>query len=305
MALTINAAVGSNMGKVRKNNEDNFYFNGLYMNEEKRNQGGLFSRKDDNAVQIYAVCDGMGGADAGEDASICAVRELEKFATSGNGISDAAIRTMIVNTSNMIADAAAQKCISSGTTIAMMVLNNNQFRTVHVGDSRVYTMLGSKLKRLTVDHSEVQRLFSMGLITEAEMRTHPKRHMISQFMGMPRDDATVSPTISTPVPLVAGQRFVLCSDGLTDMVTDEEIESILAAAETASDAAKQLVLAALRNGGKDNVTVIVLYVCNATAGKKSSAGTGKRKWLLSLTGMIFSGIMILTLLFMLLWDFVL
>ncbi len=167
--------------------------------------------------------------------------------------------------SNTIEDNATRKGFRSGTTVAMVVLTDDAMRTVHVGDSRVYMLQNKKLSRLTTDHSEVQRLFSMGLITEAEMETHPKRHAISQFLGMPRDDAAVAPTISKPIQLSPGMRILICSDGLTDMVKDPELQEILSQSKDAEEAVKRCITTALHNGGKDNVTAICLFV-----------GSGKR-----------------------------
>ena len=283
MSIIIDAAVASNMGKIRKNNEDNFYFNGLYMDESQRNAGGLFNLKAGDPIQIYAVCDGMGGEEGGEDASITAVRALMEYAKTthrANGSSQ--LKELLQKVSDTIEDNAKQKGFHSGTTIAMVVICDDTIRVVHVGDSRVY-----------VDHSEVQRMFAMGLIKKEEMDTHPKRHVISQFLGMPRADALVAPTISERETLRGGQRYLLCSDGLTDMVKDPEIEEILMKAANAEDAVKRLTVAALHNGGKDNVTSICLFVGNEKGGKKSlSLDKLKRNRILSIFGMAASAIMI-------------
>ncbi len=309
MQYIIEAAVCSNMGKVRKNNEDNFYFDGKYMNESQRNAGGLLNNKSDKDLQIYAVCDGMGGEEAGEEASISAVRGLYQYAHSNyHWDDDGQIRSMLQKISDSIEDTAKSKGYHSGTTIAMMVFHHNKAKTVHVGDSRIYCFENKKLSRLTVDHSEVQRLLSMGLISEKEMDTHPKRHMISQFLGMPREDALLSPSISSEITLKENKRFLLCSDGLTDMVKDPQISEILSAAKNVQDAADQLIAAALHNGGKDNVTVICLDVKGAKESAKPQKKrilNGKTKQWLSIGGMGVSLIMIVFTVIMILKDFVL
>ncbi len=302
MSIIIDAAVCSNMGKVRKNNEDNFYFNGLYMDESQRNSGGLFNLAAGDPIQIYAVCDGMGGEEGGEDASLAAVRSLMQYSQTtrkANGTDQ--LKEMLQQISDTIEDNAKRKGFHSGTTIAMVVICDDTIRIVHVGDSRVYCMENGKLERKTVDHSEVQRMFSMGLITRQEMDTHPKRHVISQFLGMPREDALVAPTISDREQLKGGQRYLICSDGLTDMVKDPEIEAILARAANAEEAVKQLTIAALHNGGKDNVTSICLFVGNEKNVKGSlSLDSLKRKQAISIGGLVLSGIMLASGLFLLL-----
>ena len=302
MSMNIDAAVCSNMGRVRKNNEDNFYFNGLYMDESQRNAGGLFSLESADPIQIYAVCDGMGGEEGGEDASITAVRALMQYAKTETRVTGSQpLKEMLQKVSDTIEENAKKKGFHSGTTIAMVVICDDTIRFVHVGDSRVYCMEDGKLSRKTVDHSEVQRMFSMGLITAEEMDTHPKRHMISQFLGMPRSDALVSPTISEREQMKSGRRYLLCSDGLTDMVKDPEIQEILSKAESAEDAVKKLTIAALHNGGKDNVTTICLFVGAEKGGSKgTSLAKLKKTRLMSICGMALSGIMIISALLMML-----
>ena len=301
MSAIINAAVCSNMGKVRKNNEDNFYFNGLYMDESQRNGGGTFKHSSDDPIQIYAVCDGMGGEEGGEDASLSAVRALEQYArTTRKADGTEQLKELLQQISDTIEDNAREKGFHSGTTIAMAVICEDKVRIIHVGDSRVYCLENGKLSRKTVDHSEVQRMFSMGLITAEEMNTHPKRHVITQFLGMSRSSAPVAPTISDREQIRAGQRYLLCSDGLTDMVRDHDIEKILASAANAEDAVKQLTIAALQNGGKDNVTSICLFAeYNKKRESTLSPEKLKKKRTISICGMMLSGIIVAASLFLL------
>lgn len=273
MSAMIDAAVCSNMGKVRKNNEDNFCFNGLYMDESQRNSGGLFHLSADQPNQVYAVCDGMGGEEDGEDASLAAVRALAQyFPTGRRGSGTKQLEELLQRISDTIEDNAKAKGYHSGTTIAMAVICDEMIRIVHVGDSRVYCLEDGKLSRRTTDHSEVQRLYSMGLIPEEEMRTHPRRHAITQFLGMPRANAMVMPAIGEWEQMKNGQRYLICSDGLTDMVGDPEIEEILSGAANAEEAVKQLTIAALDQGGRDNVTSICLFVGGAGNEKEGRQG---------------------------------
>lgn len=298
MSFKIDAAVCSNMGRVRKNNEDNFYFNGDYLDEGRRNKGGLLKRTCQDDTQVYAVCDGMGGEERGEDASITAVRALAQYVRSERRVDGSQqLTAMLQNISDTIESNAQKESILSGTTIAMVTVHNDMLRTVHVGDSRVYSMENGKLTRMTVDHSEVQRLYAMGLIKAEEMETHAKRHVISQFLGMPRADGMVSPSISAREPLKTGKRYLICSDGLTDMVKDAEISQILSQTGNAEEAVKQLTIAALRNGGRDNVTTICLFIGNEKAAANGIISNFKQNLKLNLklsvVGMALSGAMIL------------
>lgn len=257
MSITINAAVCSNVGRVRSNNEDNFYFNGAYMDESNRDKGGTLSHSFSQQQMVFAVCDGMGGTARGEDASFCAVRMLDRFAKSGKKVNDPAVLRPVMQS---ISDEVEEECRGSGTTIVMVSISDGVACISHVGDSRVYTVNNGALSRATVDHSEVQRMYSMGLITREQMATHPKRNMINQFLGMPRSEAMVAPGFTDGIILRDGMRFMLCSDGLTDMVDDETIQRIINTDLTVEEICVALVRKALENGGKDNVTVMALEV---------------------------------------------
>ena len=302
MAVLIDAAVCSNIGKKRKNNEDNFYFNGLYMDETQRNSGGLFNLASGEPTQIYAVCDGMGGEEGGEDASISAVRALLQYSGKNEEVNGTKqLKVLLQEISDEIEENARKKGFHSGTTIAMAVICDDAIRIVHVGDSRVYCLEDGKLVRKTTDHSEVQRMYSMGLITREEMDTHPKRHVINQFLGMPRSSAAFSPAISDEEQLKEGQRYLICTDGLTDMIKDPVIEKILTDSINAEDAVRQLTVEALNNGGKDNVTSICLFIGDRNSRKSTfSMKELKRKRNLSVFGIVLSGMIIASALFLLL-----
>ena len=270
MSVTINAAVCSNVGRVRTNNEDNFFMNGLFMNETNRDQGGTFAHSFSHNRMVFAVCDGMGGTARGEDASFCAVKKLNTFLTGNQEVGNPAILRPVIQD---ISDAVEDECRGSGTTIVMVSVQGERACISHVGDSRVYTMQNGVLSRATVDHSEVQRLYSMGLITREQMATHPKRNMINQFLGMPRSEAMVAPGFTDGIKLVNGMRFMLCSDGLTDMVDDATIQEIMAEGRNPGDTCNALVRKALENGGKDNVTVMCLEVNGAEESKDAYEST--------------------------------
>ncbi len=205
------------------------------------------------------------------------------------------LKSALQNISNTIEANASRKGYRSGTTIAMIVMEEGSLRTVHVGDSRIYGVRDGQFSRMTVDHSEVQRLFSMGLITEAEMDTHPKRHAISQFLGMPHEEVLLSPTVSARIPLKAGDRYLICSDGLTDMVKDPELSQILTRAASAEDAVKHCVSSALQHGGKDNVTCIALFLKSGDSKMKRGTKNKLALWLSALGALAGAGLIALSL----------
>ena len=276
--ISIEAAVCNNKGRVRGNNEDNFYLNGSYMPRNKMDEGALLSVRCMDDLQLYAVCDGMGGSDSGEEASLCAVHELSSYKSSYEQLLDPESLTIALRSiSETVYREAQNRNQKSGTTIAMVLFDNDRVCVANVGDSRVYLFRNHSLKQVSLDHSKVQRLISMGLLTPEKAKTDPSRHVINQYLGMPLD-IKVSPHIDQELVLSKGDCFLLCSDGLTDMVEDERIEEILDEMTDPVEAVKKLMDEAMRNGGKDNTTVMILRAAESGSGgrtitKKASSGT--------------------------------
>lgn len=277
MSLKIDAAAYSHIG-VRANNEDNFYFNGVFMSREQMNQGGQVAASCTDKSQIYAVCDGMGGAEFGEEASLLTVTELRAYQKECpqpdntqhlNDMIDAVSRKV-----DAIATGKGMISGSCGSTIAMLLIDDYYYRVVHVGDSRIYRLRGGKLTRLMKDDSEVQRMVDNGQITQEQAFMHPRSNVISRHLGMPIPEGkTLKPTIGARSDLVAGDRYLLCSDGLSDVMRDSLIEKVLAGG-TPKEAARALVHKALEEAkgygiNSDNVTVVVLDAVDV--GKRENA----------------------------------
>ena len=212
---------------------------------------------------VFVVADGMGGHQAGEVASALAASTLRDRLHGGATSVDVVVAAVVEANAAIFQTAhvnAAQR--GMGTTLtAIAVLpagegRPDQFAIVNVGDSRVYLARAGELTRATVDHSYVQELLATGHITEAEARAHPRRNIVTRALG-------IEPTVrvdSWLMPLVRADRFVLCSDGLVDEVDDDEIHRIILANAQPQACADALVATAVANGGRDNVTVIVVDV---------------------------------------------
>ena len=212
---------------------------------------------------VFVVADGMGGHQAGEVASALAASTLRDRLQGGATSVDVVVAAVVEANAAIFQTAhvnAAQR--GMGTTLtAIAVLpagegRPDQFAIVNVGDSRVYLARAGELTRATVDHSYVQELLATGHITEAEARAHPRRNIVTRALG-------IEPTVrvdSWLMPLVRADRFVLCSDGLVDEVDDDEIHRIILANAQPQACADALVATAVANGGRDNVTVIVVDV---------------------------------------------
>jgi protein phosphatase len=213
----------------------------------------------DEAHHLFAVADGMGGHRAGEVASATAIDALKRAYLGGQRL-DAAVGAANAAVFAKAAEDAALR--GMGTTLTALVVlradesNVARFALINVGDSRTYLLRNGVLHRATVDHSYVQELVNTGHISEDEARTHPRRNIVTRALG-------IEPTVRVDtwlVPMVHGDRFILCSDGLVDEVHDDDIEAIAVAAADPQQAADQLVAKANANGGRDNVTVVVVDV---------------------------------------------
>jgi serine/threonine protein phosphatase PrpC len=206
---------------------------------------------------VFAVADGMGGAQAGEVASRLAVEAFEE--EHGSELSPEERLTSIARDANRrIYELASQdeSRRGMGTTLTAAVVSEDEVSIGHVGDSRAYRMRDGDLEQLTRDHSLVAELERSGQLTPEAAEHHPQRSIITRALG-PEPDVDVDTYTVTPR---SGDVYLLCSDGLTSMVSDEELGSIVRRAGTLEDAATELVRAANQSGGKDNVTVVLFRV---------------------------------------------
>ncbi|MDO5136668.1 MAG: protein phosphatase 2C domain-containing protein [Eubacteriales bacterium] len=287
--IRVEAAAANNKGRVRGNNEDNFYLNGSLMPREKMDEGAFLNKGCQEKVQLYAVCDGMGGSDSGEEASYEAVRSLASIRQRQELLENQKELTALLRKiSDSIYRAAVQRSQKSGTTIALVLLNDGRVTFVNVGDSRIYRLRRGELRQISLDHSKVQRMISMGILTPEQAKKDPSRHVITQYLGMP-PEVKIAPHIVSEEKLLKNDVYLLCSDGLTDMVEDPQIEAILREKERPQDAAAELLRTALLHGGRDNVTVMVLRIQKEAVGKKKPAG--KRP---AVIGKLLMGAMLLT-----------
>jgi len=268
MGLIIDAAAYSHIGG-RKNNEDNFFMNGVYLEREQMNRGGQCHTDFADPTQIYAVCDGMGGAMFGEEASLLAVKSLKNY-QGGCEQPDSSVHLeqllrQISDGINQISYSRKMPAGASGSTIAMLIMKDWYFRTVHVGDSRIYRLRGGHFEQLTKDHSQVQQMVDSGEISPEEAFRHPLKNVITQHLGMPEENVRMMPDISQRMELRAGDKYLICSDGLSDVVPDSVIEQMLSANETTISSAASYVRRALKEADElgvssDNITIIRLDV---------------------------------------------
>jgi len=230
--MLLRAGVASDRGLVRQTNEDSFLVR----------------------TGLYAVCDGMGGARGGEVASQMACQAL--LGLEPPEVDEERLREAIAAANEAIVkrSLAEAHLAGMGTTLTVAVAGEGGFLIGHVGDSRAYLLHDGKLQQLTADHSWVGEMLRRGEITEAEAAIHPHRSIITRALGT---DTSVQPDLFF-VPFGPGDRLLLCSDGLSGMVSDEDIAELLGLPEDPQGVAEALVRAAVAAGGEDNVTVVVV-----------------------------------------------
>lgn len=208
------------------------------------------------APPLYVVCDGMGGHAAGEVASEIAVNVIADRAPA---TPDAAALGQAVEEANLAIIQAAREGVGRagmGCTCTAAMLENERLIVAQVGDSRAYLLHGGTLQQITRDHSLMADFIEAGQITPEEARVHPQRSVITRALG---SDPRTQPDLFE-INVNTGDRLLICSDGLTSMIEDYEIEDILNRTPDPQIAASKLVNAAIAAGGHDNVTVIVVNV---------------------------------------------
>jgi len=247
MTVSVTSYGMTDVGRRRDSNEDAFL--------------------DDDDLRLYAVADGMGGHAAGEIASSLAIESLASTVKAALAQPIAAdvdraeevLRDAVSRANRRICESVLgrDEWRGMGTTVVAAILVGDQAVVAHVGDSRAYLMHEGSLTRLTSDHSWVSEQVRMGLLSENDAHRHPMRNIVTRALGN-REDVDVEIRRSTARP---GDVFLLCSDGLNTMLTDEEIRAALRDhAGDARAACEALVDAANRRGGEDNTTVVVVNV---------------------------------------------
>ena len=230
------------------------------------NEDSYFAR-----APLFAVADGMGGAQAGEVASRIAAGAFERGTLSKEGPAEGQLEQIAQRANSEIHKLAQEDSSRAGmgTTLTAAMLRDDEVAFGHVGDSRAYVLRGGELRRLTKDHSLVEELRRQGRLTEEQAEEHPQRSIITRALG-PEPSVNVD---TMTFPARDGDIFLLCSDGLTTMVSDEEIREILTGARSLRSAVSKLVDAANRGGGRDNITAVAFRVADADAAEQEESAT--------------------------------
>src|SRR3954451_19130045 len=225
----------TDVGRQRHTNEDNFY----------------------DEPPLFAVADGMGGAQAGEVASEMAIDEFVQKRDE-NAAAEEQLEHIALAANRKIFERAQSdtRHAGMGTTLTAAMVDGQSVAVGHVGDSRLYLYRDGEIERMTRDHSLVEEFVRQGKLTPEQAEKHPQRSVITRALG-PESSVEVD---TFRIPARAGDVYLLCSDGLSGMVSDADMAAILAAGDKLSETAKTLIEAANDNGGRDNVTAVLFKV---------------------------------------------
>ena len=239
MSTTGKSAAVSHVGKIRANNQDSGYA----------------------GARLFVVADGMGGHAGGDVASAIAIKRIIETDQSYPSAQDAefALQSALMAANSLLAETVFdhQELTGMGTTVSAILRVGSELALAHIGDSRIYLLRDGELSQITADHTFVQRLVDSGRITAEEAAVHPRRSVLMRVLG----DVDAAPEIDTTVmATLAGDRWMLCSDGLSSYVADDKILAAMQSVADPDDAAKRLISLSLDNGAPDNVTVVIVDV---------------------------------------------
>lgn len=243
MSLSLRFAAGSHKGMIREGNEDSGYA----------------------GPRLLAIADGMGGAAAGEVASseaISTIVALDDDVPGSDLLTSLATAVQRANEQLRALVEEDPQLEGMGTTLTALLWTGQRLGLVHVGDSRAYLLRDGVLTQITQDHTWVQRLVDEGRITEEEATTHPQRSLLMRALG---SGEHVEPDLSIR-EVRAGDRYLICSDGLSGVVSHQTLEETLASYQGPQETVQELIQLALRGGGPDNITVIVADVLDLDTG---------------------------------------
>lgn len=260
-SLNVKVCISTHNGKVRTNNEDNFSLN------------GIVRKLDENIVSVQRtistnsllleVCDGMGGEANGEIASDIAVNNSKDLLKHLNNTDEDHITDAVndyVNSTNSKICAMLKNSESSrgGSTFALVYIRNKTVFPFSLGDSRIYVYTAGNLKQISIDHTLAMRKYKANIYTLEEAEQSPDSHKLTLFLGVDVNDNGLNSEVYEPFELTKNSKLLICSDGLYDMCSREEISKVLA--QDLEDHSQVLVDMALEHGGIDNITCLVAEI---------------------------------------------
>ena len=255
--VTVTAFGLTDPGRVRKNNEDAFLISQLAKAADGTMPEEVVTFHADEHAVVLAVSDGMGGAEAGEVASALVVQSLRDAMMNAKGDWDEATKLAVEKANRAVWDAAKEPGKKGmGATVTAVCVHKNQAHIAEVGDSRAYLVRNGRIRQVTRDQSFVQFLVDSGALKPEEAETYPMKNVVLQAMGQHADVQVALGRLE----LRRGDRLLLCSDGLSGMVTANDMRDAIERAKSLDEACSELITLANERGGEDNITVVIAEV---------------------------------------------
>ncbi len=243
MAIKTISYAASDIGKHRSSNQDSGY----------------------SGYQLFFVADGMGGHAGGDIASAITSQRVALTDSKYDTVEEAieSLKAGVIEANSMLTGTVVEhpELQGMGTTFSGLLVHGSQIITAHIGDSRIYRMRSGQVEQITKDHTFVQKLVDLGRITEEEALVHPRRSVLMRVLGDVQGDPELDIALYDALP---GDRWMVCSDGLSGVVPDDVMANILASSVPTEEAAELLVGEALEHGAPDNVTVVITDIVRPT-----------------------------------------
>lgn len=246
--------VATTVGKIRLKNQDNFYVNGKMKKEE--DEDCIWKGISERNSQVYAICDGMGGEDKGEVASSIAVQTLNNFFLKGKINWSEYIKKV----NRIIYEYQIKYHINMGTTFAAICIEKSKLISVNVGDTRIYRIRNSEIRQLSKDHNEYQMMVDAGIKVKEDV-ARKRRSRLTQFLGLSDEEFDIEPYLIEKNDIIPGDCYLICSDGLYEVLTDAQIIKIIEDnIEEKKESCEALIKQAVELGSTDNITAILIHI---------------------------------------------
>lgn len=252
----------SNIGKRRRRNEDNYCCNGEILEKNQEYSKVTMDRTVYESQGLFAVFDGIGGLQSGENASRLAAEEVQWYSEKLKRYDadvELILKQCIMGINEKICVEAREKNRNIGTTAAVFYFRDDRGYIITIGDSRIYQFIQGRLLQVSRDDNMASEMEKAGILTPEQARKHIARHSLTQYLGMPKEELTIQPHYGV-FPLSDEQQiFILCTDGLWGELGNEQIKNILQEAKD-TNLAEALVKEVLKKEGKDNITVLTVEI---------------------------------------------
>ena len=264
-AYIFSAAAATNVGKVRSNNEDNLFFDGKVLSSSENVQSRSFVIERFSVPKAFAVFDGMGGEKYGEKASELAAKAFKSIfkKISPKDSRDAILvrlNKFYTASNKSLSKFIKKRKVSSGTTAVILLLHSDGIVISNIGDSKAFRITSDKIEQVTEDHTIAETMVRAGAMSAEEAKNSKGAHALTRYIGADEEEYDCQPFICSDIEIEHNVWYLLCSDGLTDMLEPEEIKNIILKESRIESKVNELISCAMRNGGKDNCTLILLSI---------------------------------------------